>query len=295
MTPALMSASDVQDRLNKLDYIVDDGLATAIYLSSRLQMPLLLEGEPGVGKTTAAKVLAHVLDAPLLRLQCYEGLTAGEALYEWNYQRQLLAIRLAESQQRELSDADLFTAEFLQERPLLRCIKHEGPTSPVLLIDEIDRADDEFEALLLEFLGESSVTIPELGTIVAERSPVVVLTSNRSRELHDALRRRCLYHWIDFPTPERMVTILRRTVPAADHSLISAATEFTGRVRDLDLDKPPGMAEVIDWVKALTALGVSRLASDTVRATLGTLTKTPDDRDLVMDMAKHEYDETVGE
>jgi len=289
------SASDVQERLDELDYIIDDGLATAIYLSFQLEMPLLLEGEPGVGKTTAAKVLAQVMDAPLLRLQCYEGLTAGESLYEWNYQRQLLAIRLAESQQRELSDADLFTSEFLQERPLLQCIRHEGPTSPVLLIDEIDRADDEFEALLLEFLGESSVTIPELGTIVAQRPPNVVLTSNRSRELHDALRRRCLYHWIDFPTPERMVTILRRTVPAADHALISTAAEFTGWVRDLDLDKPPGMAEAIDWVKALTALGASDLASDTVAATLGTLAKTPDDRDLVMDMVKHESGTTEGE
>ncbi len=176
-----------------------------MYLASELGQPLLLEGEPGVGKTGAAKALAAALGAPLIRLQCYEGLTASEALYEWNYQRQLLAIRLAEARHEKLADADLFTEEFLSERPILRCVRHRGPVPPVLLIDEIDRADDEFEALLFEFLGEASVTVPELGTFTASRPPIVVLTSNRSRELHDALRRRCLYHWIDFPDPERAV------------------------------------------------------------------------------------------
>ena len=170
-----------------------------MFFALALGLPLLLEGEPGVGKTAAAKALAAGLGTPLIRLQCYEGLTAGEALYEWNYQRQLLAIRLAESRHEALRDADLFTAEFLQERPILQAIRHDGPTPPVLLIDEIDRADDEFEALLLELLGEAAITIPEIGTFTATRPPIVVLTSNRSRELHDALRRRCLYHWIDFP------------------------------------------------------------------------------------------------
>jgi len=210
----------------------------------------LAGGRTRVGKTAAAKALARALNAPLIRLQCYEGLTASEALYEWNYQRQLLAIRLAESRDEKLSDADLFTEEFLQERPILQCIRYQGPVVPVLLIDEIDRADDEFEALLFEFLGEASITIPELGTYTAERRPMVILTSNRSRELHDALRRRCLYHWIDFPGPMRAVEILRRTVPAANDGLILSATDFVGRVRGLDLDKPPGMAETIDWVSA---------------------------------------------
>ncbi|MGZ5388746.1 MAG: AAA family ATPase [Aeromicrobium sp.] len=282
------SAAEIKQRLDALDYLVDEGMATALHLSLALGMPLLLEGEPGVGKTAAAKALAQALGAPLVRLQCYEGLTAGEALYEWNYQRQLLAIRLAESHHESLSDSDLFTEEFLQARPLLQCVQYEGPVPPVLLIDEIDRADDEFEALLLEFLGESSVTIPELGTIVAAQPPIVVLTSNRSRDLHDALRRRCLYHWIDFPSPSRVVDILRRTVPAANERLIDSAATFTGRVRGLDLDKSPGMAEAIDWVSALTVLGASELTADNIVATLGTLMKTPDDRDLVVDALKNE-------
>jgi MoxR-like ATPase len=278
---SLRDADDVRRRLDAVDYLVDDGMATALFLALRLGQPLLLEGEPGVGKTAAARALAHALDAPLLRLQCYEGLTAAEALYEWNYQRQLLAIRLAESRHERLADADLFTEEFLQERPILRAIRHEGPVPPVLLIDEIDRADDEFEALLFEFLGEASVTVPELGTFTAARRPVVVLTSNRSRELHDALRRRCLYHWIDFPAPARAADILRRRVAAASEPLIRAVTEFVGRARELDLDKAPGMAETIDWVSALTVLGVTELVRADVVRTLGTIAKTPDDRDAI--------------
>jgi MoxR-like ATPase len=279
----MVDADDIRRRLDQIDYLVDDGLATALFLALTLEQPLLLEGEPGVGKTTAAKALARVMGAPLIRLQCYEGLTANEALYEWNYQRQLLAIRLAESRQTTLDDADLFTAEFLQERPILKAIRTSGPVAPVLLIDEIDRADDEFEALLFEFLGEASITIPEIGTFVAERRPVVVLTSNRSRELHDALRRRCLYHWIDFPAPARVVEILRRSVPAANDPLISSATEFIGRVRTLDLDKAPGMAETIDWVSALTALGVTDLMHPEVIRTLSAIAKTPDDRTAIAD------------
>jgi len=278
---------EVRSRLDAVDYLVDDGLAMAVFLSLRLGKPLLLEGEPGVGKTAAAKALAQALDTPFIRLQCYEGLTAGEALYEWNYQRQLLAIRLAETRHERMVDDDLFTAEFLQERPILKAVRHRGPTPPVLLIDEIDRADDEFEALLFEFLGEASVTVPELGTFTADRPPVVVLTSNRSRELHDALRRRCLYHWIEFPAPARAAAIVRRAVPGATHPLIADATEFIGRVRRLEMDKAPGLAETIDWVSALSALGATELAPDDMLATIGTIAKTPDDR-LVVAGAVHQ-------
>jgi len=271
----------VRRRLDEVDYLVDEGTATAMFFALTLGRPLLLEGEPGVGKTTAAKALATALDTRLIRLQCYEGLTVGEALYEWNYQRQLLAIRLAESRHEALRDADLFTAEFLQERPILQAIRHTGPQPPVLLIDEIDRADDEFEALLFEFLGEAAITIPEIGTFAATRPPIVVLTSNRSRELHDALRRRCLYHWIDFPAPARAAEILRRSVPSANEPLISSTTQFIGAVRELELDKPPGLAEAIDWLSALSLLGAGELVRDDVLRTLSTIAKTPDDRDTI--------------
>ena len=271
----------VRRRLDEVDYLVDEGTATAMFFALTLGRPLLLEGEPGVGKTAAAKALAAALRTRLIRLQCYEGLTVSEALYEWNYQRQLLAIRLAESRHEALRDADLFTAEFLQERPILQAIRHTGPQPPVLLIDEIDRADDEFEALLFEFLGEAAITIPEIGTFAATRPPVVVLTSNRSRELHDALRRRCLYHWIDFPAPARAAEILRRSVPSANEPLISSTTQFIGRVRELELDKPPGMAEAIDWLSALSLLGAGELVRDDVLRTLSTIAKTPDDRDVI--------------
>jgi MoxR-like ATPase len=281
VTAPFADVEEVRRRLDEVDYLVDEGTATALYFAVTLSQPLLLEGEPGVGKTAAAKALAKALDAPLIRLQCYEGLTVSEALYEWNYQRQLLAIRLAESRHETLADADLFTEEFLQERPILKAIRYAGPTAPVLLIDEIDRADDEFEALLFEFLGESAITIPELGTFTATRRPVVVLTSNRSRELHDALRRRCLYHWIDFPAPARAAEILRRTVPAANEPLIASTTDFVGRVRELDLDKAPGMAETIDWVSALSALGTSELMRDDIVRTLSAIAKTPDDRTTI--------------
>ncbi|QOC91564.1 AAA family ATPase [Micromonospora craniellae] len=274
----MKDAQDVARRLDAVDYLTDDGLAMALFLAVRLGKPLLLEGEPGVGKTAAAKALARAMDTTFIRLQCYEGLTAGEALYEWNYQRQLLAIRLAEAQGSRLTDGDLFSAEFLQERPILRAVRHPGPVPPVLLIDEIDRADDEFEALLFEFLGEAGITIPELGTFTAHTPPIVVLTSNRSRELHDALRRRCLYHWIEFPAPQRAAEIVRRAVPTATEPLIRTATEFVGAVRGLELDKAPGMAEAIDWVAALSVLGAADLAGDDVLGTIGTIAKTPDDR-----------------
>jgi MoxR-like ATPase len=283
MSQAFADAEDVRARLNRVDYLVDEGLATAMFLATALGRPLLLEGEPGVGKTAAAKALSDALGTSLIRLQCYEGLTVSEALYEWNYQRQLLTIRLAESRHESLRDADLFTEEFLQERPILRAVRYDGDAPPVLLIDEVDRADDEFEALLLEFLGESSVTIPEIGTFTATRPPIVVLTSNRSRELHDALRRRCLYHWIEFPAAERAAEILRRTVPSAGEPLIASTTQFIGRVRQLDLDKAPGMAETIDWLSALSVLGVSELIRADILRTLGAVAKTPDDRDTVTD------------
>jgi MoxR-like ATPase len=289
-----MTFTDVDDvvrRFDAHDYLLDEGTASAIYLAVTLGRPLLLEGEPGVGKTTAAKTLAAVLDTELVRLQCYEGLTASEALYDWNYQRQLLSIRLAEARGASLEEADLYTENYLVDRPILRCVRHRGPTPPVLLIDEIDRADDEFEALLLEFLGESAVTVPELGTFVADRPPIAVLTSNRSRDLHDALRRRCLYHWIDYPQPARAAAIVRRTVPGATAALIEHATQFVGRTRDLDLDKPPGVAETIDWVAALVSLGVADLVDESAVMTLGALAKTPDDRTLIRD-AFTEYSRT---
>jgi MoxR-like ATPase len=284
-----VSFKDVEDvigRFDARDYLLDTGTASAIYLAVTLGRPLLLEGEPGVGKTTAAKTLAAVLDTTLVRLQCYEGLTADETLYDWNYQRQLLSIRLAEARGTNIDEADLYTEAYLVDRPILRCVRHRGPTPPVLLVDEIDRAEDEFEALLLEFLGESAVTVPELGTFVAERPPIAVLTSNRSRDLHDALRRRCLYHWIDYPEPARAAAIVRRTVRGATAPLIEHATQFVGSARDLDLDKPPGVAETIDWVAALVSLGVADLREDSVSAaltTLGALAKTPDDRTLIRD------------
>ena len=275
------SLTDLRAQLDTVDYLVDEGLSMALFLAMRLGQPLLLEGEPGVGKTTAAKALAAALETPLIRLQCYEGITAAEALYEWNYPRQMLSIRLAEVTAENISKTDLFTEEYLLDRPLLAAVRHAGDVPPVLLIDEIDRSDDEFEALLLEFLGESSVTVPEIGTFTASRPPIVILTSNRSRELHDALKRRCYYHWIEYPAVERAAAIVRRRVPGADTALIDTATAFVSSARTLELDKPPGLAEAIDWVSALHALGVTELELNVARATIGALAKTPDDVDTV--------------
>jgi MoxR-like ATPase len=286
VTAPFTDVDELVRRFDAEDYLLDEGTAAAIYLAAALGRPLLLEGEPGVGKTTAAKTLSTVLNSPLIRLQCYEGLTAAEALYDWNYQRQLLGIRLAEAKGTGIEEADLYTEAYLVDRPILQCVRYRGPTPPVLLIDEIDRADDEFEALLLEFLGEAAVTIPELGTFVAERPPITVLTSNRSRDLHDALRRRCLYHWIDYPEPGRAADIVRRTVAGATTALIQHATQFVVSARALDLDKPPGVAETIDWVAALHALGVTELVAVRTQqtlASLGALAKTPDDHDLISD------------
>jgi MoxR-like ATPase len=267
-------------RLDAADYLADEGLATAMFLSLRLPQPLLLEGEAGVGKTEAAKALAAALDTPLIRLQCYEGLDAAEALYEWNYPRQLLRIRLAEAAGGALSEDELFAREYLIRRPLLAAIEHPGPRPAVLLIDELDRADDDFEAFLLELLAEASITIPELGTVRATHPPAVVLTSNRTRDLHDALKRRCLYHWIDYPAREREVEIVRRRVPGA-RALAVEVTGALARLRGGDVQKPPGVAEAIDWVAALQTLGVERLDAAAADRTLGSVLKYREDQELV--------------
>ena len=268
-------------RLAGVDYLVDEGLATSMYLSLRLPQPLLLEGEAGVGKTEAGKSLAAVLDTPLIRLQCYEGIDAAEALYEWNYPRQLLSIRLADASGTKLSEEDLFGRDYLIRRPLLRALEHPGPRPAVLLIDEIDRADDDFEAFLLELLADAAVTIPEIGTIRATHPPVIVLTSNRTRDLHDALKRRCLYHWIDYPTPKREVEIVRRRVKGASEILAVQVADAVARIRDSDVQKPPGVAEAIDWVAALELLGVEQLDEAAVDRTLGSVLKYSEDQEVV--------------
>ncbi|WP_456975325.1 AAA family ATPase [Geodermatophilus sp. SYSU D00815] len=266
--------------LDGVDYLADAGLATALFLAVRLPQPLLLEGEPGVGKTEAAKALARVLDTPLFRLQCYEGIDAAEALYEWDHPRQLLGIRLAEARHAELAEEDLFGERYLLRRPLLQAIAHPGPRPAVLLLDEIDRADAEFEAFTFEVLAEAAVTVPELGTVRAGHPPVVVLTSNRTRDLHDALTRRCLYHWIDYPSPERVAEIVRRRVPGSDEPLALEAAAAVTRLRGLDVAKPPGIAEAIDWVAALGLLGVDRLDPASVEATWGSVLKNREDLEL---------------
>jgi MoxR-like ATPase len=281
VTRLLPSVEALAARLQAVDYLADEGLATAMFLSLRLPQPLLLEGEAGVGKTEAAKALAAVLDTPLIRLQCYEGIDAAEALYEWNYPRQLLRIRLAEAAGDALAEADLFGAEYLIRRPLLQALEHPGPRPAVLLVDELDRADDDFEAFLFELLAESTVTVPELGTIRVTHPPAVILTSNRTRDLHDALKRRCLYHWIDYPDPAREVEIVRRRVPAASQQLAVEVAGAVQRLRAGDVQKPPGIAETIDWVAALELLGVQRLDPAAAARTLGSVLKYREDQDLV--------------
>jgi MoxR-like ATPase len=274
-------AETLAQRLASVDYLVDEGLATSIFLSLRLPQPLLLEGEAGVGKTEAAVSLAAVLDTPLIRLQCYEGIDAAEALYEWNYPRQLLAIRLAEAEDRELAEDELFGRAYLVGRPLLRALEHPGPRPAVLLIDEIDRADDDFEAFLLELLAEATVTIPELGAVRATHPPIIVLTSNRTRDLHDAVKRRCLYRWIEYPTPEREVEIVRRRVKGASETLAVQVADAVSRMRDSDVQKPPGIAEAIDWLAALDVLGVERLDAASAELTLGSVLKYDEDHEVI--------------
>ena len=268
-------------RLEQVDYLAEEGLATAMFLSLRLPQPLLLEGEAGVGKTEAAKALAAVLDTPLIRLQCYEGIDAAEALYEWNYPRQLLRIRLAEASGADVGEEELFGTDYLIRRPLMRALEHPGPRPAVLLVDELDRADDDFEAFLFELLAESTVTVPEIGTIRATHPPAVVLTSNRTRDLHDALKRRCLYHWIDYPSPDREVEIVRRRVPGTSQQLAVEVAGALQRLRASDVQKPPGIAEAIDWVAALELLGVEHLDAAAADRTLGSVLKYRDDQELV--------------
>jgi MoxR-like ATPase len=267
------SIDELEQALAAASYLPDRGLATALYLSLRLEKPLLLEGEAGVGKTEAAKSVATALGARLIRLQCYEGLDVAHAVYEWNYTRQLLHIRAA--QEGTVDEAELFGPEFLIRRPLLEAVEADEPV--VLLIDEIDRADEEFEAFLLELLSDFQITIPELGTIHAERRPYVILTSNRTRELHDALKRRCLFHWIGHPSLEREIEIVRLRVPGVPERLAAEAAGFVAGLRLLDLAKPPGLAETIDWARALAALGKQELDVETVEATLGSVLKYHED------------------
>ena len=268
-------------RLADIDYLADEGLATSMFLSLRLPQPLLLEGEAGVGKTEAAKSLATVLDTPLVRLQCYEGIDVAEALYEWNYPRQLLSIRLADSTGSSIGEEELFGPDYLIRRPLLRALEHPGPRPAVLLVDEIDRADDDFEAFLLELLADASVTIPEIGTIRATHPPVIVLTSNRTRDLHDAVKRRCLYHWIAYPTPEREVEIVRRRVKGSSETLAVQVANAVSRMRSSDVQKPPGIAESIDWLAALNLLGIEHLDAAAVDLTLGSVLKYTEDQEVI--------------
>ncbi len=267
------SIDELESALTEASYLTDRGLSTALYLSLKLEKPLLLEGEAGVGKTEAAKAVAQAVGARLIRLQCYEGLDVAHAVYEWNYARQLLHIRAA--QEGTVDEAELFGPEFLIRRPLLEAVEATEPV--VLLIDEIDRADEEFEAFLLEVLSDFQITVPELGTIEAKQRPLVILTSNRTRELHDALKRRCLFHWIGHPSLEREIEIVKLRVPDVPERLAAEAAAFVAGLRELDLQKPPGVAETIDWAQALTALGERELDVDNVQATLGSMLKYHED------------------
>jgi len=269
---------DVLERLGAHRYIGDRPLATAIFLALKLGKPLFIEGEAGVGKTEAAKVMAEVLGARLIRLQCYEGIDLAHAVYEWNYPRQLLHIRLLhESDDRHAAEREIFSREFLLRRPLLDAIDNHDEVPPVLLIDEIDRSDEEFEAFLLELLSDFQVSIPELGTITASRPPFVVITSNRTREVHDALKRRCLYHWIDYPTLEKEVAIVRARAPEAADQLAHEVAALVHNLRELDLYKMPGVAETLDWARSLAALGATRIDASLVDATLGAALKYQED------------------
>jgi MoxR-like ATPase len=281
MRRLIPSVDKLGEMLGEVDYLSDEGLATSAFLALRLPQPLLLEGEAGVGKTELAKALAEVMNTPLIRLQCYEGIDASEALYEWNYPRQLLSIRIADSKGEELDEAGLFGPDYLIRRPLLQALEHKGPRPAVLLIDELDRADDDFEAFLLELLAEATVTIPEIGTITATHPPIVVMTSNRTRDLHDAVKRRCLYQWIDYPNPQREVDILRRRVKGASATLVVQVADAVSRMRESDIQKPPGIAEAIDWVAALDLLGVEHLDVETADRTLGSVLKYSEDQDVV--------------
>ena len=277
---AFADVDDLQGALARHAYLADRGLTTAIYLALSLGKPLLLEGEAGGGKTEVAKVLAELLGRRLIRLQCYEGIDASQALYEWNYARQLIAVRAMDATDAEAHVEDLFGPDFLVERPLLAAIR--AGDEAVLLVDELDRADDEFEAFLLEILSEFAVTIPEIGRVGALTPPAVIVTSNRTRELHDALKRRCLYHWIDHPDQDREVDIVRARAPHVGAELARDVAQAVARLRDLDLAKRPGVAETIDWANALAFLGAEQLDTRLARDTLGSVVKDHEDQELVM-------------
>lgn len=284
MTESVPDSVDaVLDLLRQQNYVAERSLATTLFLSLKMHRPLFLEGEAGVGKTEIAKVLATALGRRLLRLQCYEGLDISSAVYEWNYSRQMIEIRLAEAaglaseQERESLAADLFTDEFLIKRPLLEALQPDAAGPPVLLIDELDRADEPFEAFLLETLSDFQFTVPELGTIRAPEPPIVVLTSNRTREIHDALKRRCLYHWLDYPDAERELAIVRVRMPDIDEQMSRQLVDYVQKLREQDLFKAPGVAETLDWAEALVALDQRSLNPDTINDTLGTLLKYQDD------------------
>jgi MoxR-like ATPase len=283
--PAFPSINELERVLFEHAYVTDRVLATVLFLALKLRKPILLEGEAGVGKTQVAKTLSEVLSTPLIRLQCYEGLDVNSTIYEWNYTRQLLHIRMLEAQSCDIDEKEernLFGEEYMIKRPLLRAIElTEGGTAPVLLIDELDRADEEFEAFLLELLSDFQITIPEVGTIQAAEPPVAVITSNRTREIHDALKRRCIYHWIDFPSLEKEYRIVRLKVPNAPDHIALQLVQFVQGLRELDLYKLPGVAETLDWTEALVALDAEELLLPLVEDTLGLLLKYQDDFEMV--------------
>lgn len=279
----IKSIDELQKALRQNTYIADRGLATAVYLALKLQRPLFLEGEPGVGKTEIAKVITRLLDTNLIRLQCYEGLDVNQAVYEWNYTQQIMHIRYLESQNAKFDEAELFSERFLLKRPLLQAIEDSAEKSQVLLIDEVDRSDEEFEAFLLEILSDFQVTVPEIGTMAAKNRPIVILTSNRTRELHDALKRRCIYYWIDYPTFDKELDIVRAKVPEASTELARQVTAFIQELRTEDLYKLPGVAETIDWTTALVALNQTALNPAVVEETLGVILKYQDDVHKVRD------------
>jgi MoxR-like ATPase len=270
---------DVEHALRDHHYVADRSLATTLFLSMTLDKPLLLEGEAGVGKTEVGKVLAEILNTRLIRLQCYEGIDVNNAVYEWAYAKQMLHIRLLESSgtNREEREREIYSPQFLVKRPLLQAIESDGAAPPVLLIDEIDRADDEFEAFLLELLSDYQISIPEIGTIKAKYPPAVIITSNRTREIHDALKRRCLYFWIDYPSVDRELEIIKARIPEVPIKLARQVSSFIGGVRRLDLYKLPGIAETLDWTRALIALGQIELDEDAVQSTLGSIVKYQED------------------
>lgn len=274
------SVEETQKALEAHRYIADKGLSVAVFLALKLGRPLLLEGEPGVGKTEIVKVLAEVLSTRLIRLQCYEGLDISSAVYEWDYARQMMQIRLLEAsgeRDQEKVRQEVFSQEFLLKRPLLQALESTNGKAPVLLIDELDRADEEFEAFLLEFLSDWQITVPEVGTLTAQQPPVVVITSNRTREIHDALKRRCMYYWIDYPSFEKEYRIVQEKVPGVPEKLAQQAVAFVQALRQQDLYKAPGVAETLDWAASLLALGQTELSLEVVQETLGVLLKYQDD------------------